>query len=38
MAHTLATGKRHPLIESFGLERFTTGALIDEAGASGISH
>lgn len=38
MAHTLATGKRHPLIEPFGLERFTSGALIDEAGASGISH
>jgi len=38
MAHTLATGKRHPLIEGFGLERFTTGALIDEAGASGIAH
>ena len=38
MAHTLATGKRHPLIEPFGLERFTSGALIDEAGASGIAH
>lgn len=38
MAHTLATGKRHPLIEPFSLERFTSGALIDEAGASGISH
>ena len=38
MAHTLATGKRHPLIEGFGLERFTSGALIDEAGASGIAH
>ncbi|HVT34524.1 MAG TPA: sarcosine oxidase subunit beta family protein, partial [Nevskiaceae bacterium] len=38
MAHTLATGKRHPLIEDFGLERFTSGALIDEAGASGIAH
>ncbi len=38
MAHTLATGQRHPLIEPFGLERFTTGAMIDEAGASGIAH
>ncbi|HEY0914054.1 MAG TPA: sarcosine oxidase subunit beta family protein [Solimonas sp.] len=38
MAHTLATGKRHPLIEPFGLERFSSGALIDEAGASGIAH
>jgi sarcosine oxidase subunit beta len=38
MAHTLATGTRHPLIEAFGLERFTTGAMVDEAGASGIAH
>ena len=38
LAHTLATGNRHPLIEPFGLERFETGALIDEAGASGIAH
>jgi sarcosine oxidase subunit beta len=38
MAHTLATGKRHPLIEAFGLERFTSGAMVDEAGASGIAH
>ncbi|HEY1075554.1 MAG TPA: sarcosine oxidase subunit beta family protein [Fontimonas sp.] len=38
MAHTLATGTPHPLIESFGLERFTTGAMVDEAGASGIAH
>jgi sarcosine oxidase, subunit beta len=38
MAHTLATGKRHPLIEAFGLERFSSGSLIDEAGASGIAH
>ena len=26
------------LIEAFGLERFTCGAMIDEAGASGIAH
>jgi sarcosine oxidase subunit beta len=38
MAHTLATGKPHPLIEDFGLERFETGALIDEASAAGIAH
>ncbi len=38
MAHTLATGTPHPLIEAFGLERFTTGAMVDEAGASGIAH
>jgi sarcosine oxidase subunit beta len=38
MAHTLATGMVHPLITGFGLDRFTSGALIDEAGASGIAH
>ncbi len=38
MAHTLATGEPHELIKPFGLDRFTTGALIDEAGASGIAH
>jgi sarcosine oxidase, subunit beta len=38
MAHTLAHGKPHPLIERFGLERFTSGALIDEAAAAGIAH
>jgi sarcosine oxidase, subunit beta len=38
MAHTLAKGTTHPLIQRFGLERFTTGALIDEAGAAGIAH
>lgn len=38
LAHHLATGRRHELAEPFGLERFTTGALIDEAAASGIAH
>jgi sarcosine oxidase, subunit beta len=38
LAHHLATGKAHPLAEAFGLERFRTGALIDEAAASGIAH
>jgi sarcosine oxidase subunit beta len=38
MAHTLATGKAHPLIERFGLDRFTSGALIDEAAGAGIAH
>ena len=35
LAHLIATGKPHPLAEAFSLERFTTGALIDEAGSSG---
>jgi sarcosine oxidase subunit beta len=37
-AHALATGHSHPLAEPFGLERFVTGRLIDEAAASGIAH
>lgn len=37
-AHHLATGEPHPLASPFSLERFTTGALIDEAAASGIAH
>jgi sarcosine oxidase, subunit beta len=38
MAHTMATGAPHPLSEPFGLERFTTGALIDEHGAAAVAH
>ena len=37
-AHLLATGVSHPLGAPFGLDRFTTGALIDEHGAAGVSH
>ncbi|MBZ9846854.1 sarcosine oxidase subunit beta family protein [Mesorhizobium sp. CA14] len=32
-AHTLATGKPHPLIAAFRLDRFRTGHTLDEAGA-----
>lgn len=38
MAHHIATGQPHPLARPFGLDRFTTGALIDEAAGSGIAH
>lgn len=38
MAHTLATGAVHPLIASFGLDRFERGLLIDEGAASGVAH
>jgi sarcosine oxidase subunit beta len=38
LAHVMATGEPHPLARSFGIERFTTGAMIDEASASGIAH
>jgi len=38
MAYTIANDQPHPLIEGFGLERFKSGALIDEGAASGVSH
>ncbi len=38
LAHVMATGQSHPLASAFGLERFETGAMIDEASASGIAH
>lgn len=34
-AHTVATGEPHPLAAPFGLDRFTTGRLISEHGATG---
>jgi sarcosine oxidase subunit beta len=38
MAHTIATGRAHPLIGKFGLDRFKTGALVDEGAAAGVAH
>jgi sarcosine oxidase subunit beta len=38
MAYTVATGKAHPLIAKFGLDRFASGALIDEGAAAGVAH
>jgi sarcosine oxidase subunit beta len=38
MAHTMATGEPHELNRPFGLERFTTGHLIDEHGAAAVAH
>src|SRR3546814_13872632 len=38
LAHLMATGRSHHLATGFGLERFQTGALIDEASAAGIAH
>ncbi|SEJ98680.1 sarcosine oxidase subunit beta [Sphingobium sp. AP50] len=38
LAHHIATGQPHRLAAPFSLDRFTTGALIDEAAASGIAH
>lgn len=37
-AHTLAHGTPHPLAEPFALDRFRTGALIDEHGAAAVAH
>jgi sarcosine oxidase subunit beta len=37
-AHTLAEGRPHPLVRPFGLDRFATGRLIDEAAAAGVAH
>jgi sarcosine oxidase subunit beta len=38
MAHTIATGRPHPLIAGFNLGRFKSGALIDEGAAAGVAH
>ena len=36
--HTIATGEPHPLNAPFALDRFTTGALVDEHGAAAVAH
>ncbi len=38
LAHNIAKGEAHPLTAAFGLDRFASGAMIDEAAASGIAH
>jgi len=37
-AHTIARDEPHPLNAPFALDRFTTGALIDEHGAAAVAH
>lgn len=37
-ADTVANDRPHPLAEAFSIERFHTGALIDEHGAAGVAH
>ena len=37
-AHTVANDEPHQLNAAFSLERFVTGALIDEHGAAGVAH
>lgn len=38
LAHWIANDQAHPLVEAFALERFHTGALIDESAAAGVAH
>ena len=38
MAHTVATGRDHPLIEAFGLGRFADYRLTGEKGAASVGH
>lgn len=38
LAWHIARGEPHPIAAPFSLDRFTTGALIDEAAAAGIAH
>src|SRR5580704_223021 len=37
-AHTIARDEPHPLAAPFGLDRFRTGALVDEHGAAAVAH
>jgi sarcosine oxidase subunit beta len=37
-AHTLATGKPHPIAAPFSLNRFVSGRLINEAAAAAVAH
>ncbi|MPZ42387.1 MAG: sarcosine oxidase subunit beta family protein [Betaproteobacteria bacterium] len=37
-AHTIARDQPHPLAAPFALERFTSGALVDEHGAAAVAH
>jgi sarcosine oxidase subunit beta len=37
-ADTIANGRPHPLAAPFSLERFVTGALVDEHGAAAVAH
>jgi sarcosine oxidase subunit beta len=38
LADTLANDELHPYVKPFSLDRFTTGALVDEHGAAGVAH
>lgn len=38
LAETIATGKIHPLLEPFSINRFHSGRLVDEGAAAGVAH
>lgn len=38
LAWTVANATTHPLLKPFGLERFRSGRLVDEAAAAGVAH
>ncbi len=38
MAHTIAHDEPHPYNAPFTLDRFVTGALVDEHGAAAVAH
>jgi sarcosine oxidase subunit beta len=38
MADTIANDEPHPYVAPFSLERFVTGALVDEHGAAAVAH
>ena len=37
-AHSIAQGEMHPIAAPFSVDRFSTGALIDEAAAAAVAH
>lgn len=37
-AHSLANGEMHPIARPFSMDRFNTGALIDEGAAAAVAH
>jgi sarcosine oxidase subunit beta len=38
MADTIAHDEPHPYVAPFNLDRFVTGALVDEHGAAAVAH
>ena len=38
LADSIANGAEHEYIVPFSLDRFVTGALVDEHGAAGVAH